>query len=64
MPRTPRRRSGVHPIDQTFRVWCPQVRHDVRATRCLECPRLSQIMVRGGQRFVACRADRMGPARM
>jgi hypothetical protein len=48
----------VHAVDDSFRVWCPLVRHDVCASRCVECPRLSRLVVREGQLYVACRADR------
>jgi hypothetical protein len=57
MRRVPRRRSGVHAVDDTDRVWCRILLRDVRLERCLQCRHLIEIRERDGSVFVSCRSD-------
>jgi hypothetical protein len=56
MPTAPRRRSDVHETSGT-RVWCGQDRRDVPIERCLECERLTDVVLRDGVRYVRCRSE-------
>lgn len=56
MATAPKRRSGAHEATGT-RVWCGVERRDVPIERCLDCGRLTDIVLKGDVRYVRCRSE-------
>jgi hypothetical protein len=56
MPTAPRRRSDVHETAGEH-VWCGVERRDVPIERCVECERLTDVVLRDGVRYVRCRSE-------